>query len=332
MADSGKQTNKTNKSTSDMLKESRNTLYGTEGQDNEKQSTELFGLVKNLLSVMTSMDARLSGIELHMKNNSEQLTTINKKLSTIEGRVNKAENDIERVKRDVNDLENDLQGNSNILDGICEQTVNIERNIADMKPNVDAVSEMKNAIEILSEKVIDLQCRSMKYNLLFSGIPEADGEVTGQVLRDFIEKEMKVEEAQEICFGNVHRVGQRKTGKKRSIVARFIFNEEMQLVKRSGVNLKGKPYGVSEQYPPEVENKRKQLYPLMKAAKAKKSNKVRLVRDRLYVNDVEVTPDSADREANTTERRQEGPGSATQDRSSSRPNKRGRTHSTPERC
>ena len=52
----------------------------------------------------------------------------------------------------------------------------------------------------------------------------------------------------------------------------------------------GKPYGIREQFPTEVEEKRKLLYPAAKMARRNPNNKVRLVRDKLYVNGVEQKP------------------------------------------
>jgi hypothetical protein len=57
---------------------------------------------------------------------------------------------------------------------------------------------------------------------------------------------------------------------------------------RAGKYLRGKDFGVNEKFPMEIEQRRKQLCPIMKAEKEKKS-KVVLARDKLYVNDELVT-------------------------------------------
>jgi hypothetical protein len=48
--------------------------------------------------------------------------------------------------------------------------------------------------------------------------------------------------------------------------------------------LKGTDYFVKEQFPPEIENKRKSLYSVAKDARKNPGNKVRLVRDKLFIN------------------------------------------------
>ena len=69
--------------------------------------------------------------------------------------------------------------------------------------------------------------------------------------------------------------------------------------------LKGKPYGVGEQFPKVVEDKGKLLYPEMKKAKHNKQNKVRLVRDKCYVNNVIIIPDPREGQSYKRNPRQE---------------------------
>ena len=56
----------------------------------------------------------------------------------------------------------------------------------------------------------------------------------------------------------------------------------------------GTQYGVREQFPAEIENTRKLLYPVMKKAKKIEGNKVRRVRDKLYINDIQYIPSTTE--------------------------------------
>jgi len=60
----------------------------------------------------------------------------------------------------------------------------------------------------------------MKYNLILTGIPHSDGheENTDVVLRDFLNSELGISDANEIPFQNVHRLGARPDGKERSFL------------------------------------------------------------------------------------------------------------------
>ena len=125
-----------------------------------------------------------------------------------------------------------------------------------------------------------------------------------------------------IEFGNIHRFGKSEKGNPRPIIARFLYYSDLETVKKAGRNLKGTHFGVNEQFPPEIEEKRRKLYPLAKEARKKRS-KVVMKRDKLYINDELVVPDEIPYETETahTEPR----------RSITRPNKRTRVNSTPER-
>ena len=137
-------------------------------------------------------------------------------------------------------------------------------------------------------------------------------------LRSFINDELQVD-SYDIAFGNVHRLGPKFDPKRirrpRPIVAKFVLYDDLVCVKKAAKNLKGKPFWISEQYPPEIEETRKRLYPIAKEERKKKS-RVSLIRDKLYVNGnlVELDPN---------------PIESTPPHSTSRPNKRSRKSSTP---
>ena len=133
------------------------------------------------------------------------------------------------------------------------------------------------------ERLLDQQWRGMKYNLIFHGLPELANEDCYQIIRKFIEKELDFKEkAAEIEFGNVHRFGVPKNGK-RPIVARFLRFQERDAVRSASYKLAGKPFGISEQVPPEWAESRRQLMPQYKEAK-KANQKARFVKDMLVVN------------------------------------------------
>ena len=97
----------------------------------------------------------------------------------------------------------------------------------------------------------------------------------------------------EIPFERVHRLGRYKPDqeKPRPIIAKFHRFKDRGILRQSARDtLTGTQYGVKEQFPIEVESKRRTLYPIMKKARENKENKVRMVRDRLFINDNEVAP------------------------------------------
>ncbi len=125
----------------------------------------------------------------------------------------------------------------------------------------------------------------MKYNLIFTGLSETEGEHTEHVLRSFIKSELRINYF--IQFGNVHRFGKGarpgKRGRPRPILARFIYHRDLANVLSSTYRLKGKPYGVNRQFPEVIEQARRVLYPIAKAKRAEGCT-VQLERDVLWVN------------------------------------------------
>ena len=142
--------------------------------------------------------------------------------------------------------------------------------------------------------LIDLQCRSMRDNLVFTGIEEVtlkEYEDVQKSLNTFLEYEIGIYE--QIEFHRVHRIGayDKDTAKEspRPIIAKFEKFKAREYVKsRARDTLKGKPFGIREQFPKVIEQKRKALYPIAKEARKNPDNKVRLVRDRLFVNEEEI--------------------------------------------
>ena len=130
----------------------------------------------------------------------------------------------------------------------------------------------------------------MRENLLFVGIEESfvEKENTEYVLREFLSTNMNI--TYDIPFDRVHRLGRYDPTKHypRPIIAKFERFRDRERVRLAAPRtLEGTKYGVREHFPAEIENKRRELYPVMRRYKQDKQNKVVLVRDKLYVNDVQ---------------------------------------------
>lgn len=70
-----------------------------------------------------------------------------------------------------------------------------------------------------------------------------------------------------IKFERVHRMGPRKNGYSRNIVAKFVLFKEREIFRKEWKTLRGTQYFVHEQFPKEVVEKRKLLGPKLKAAR-----------------------------------------------------------------
>lgn len=87
----------------------------------------------------------------------------------------------------------------------------------------EEIQAVKSDMQNLTERHLDLQSRSMRDNLIFTGIDDQEEENTETVLKDFIKNTLRIEH--EISFHRVHRIGRKMNGKSRPIVAKFIFKD-----------------------------------------------------------------------------------------------------------
>ena len=220
---------------------------------------------------------RTTNIEGHIND----LTNVKRDMVRVENRVELMNNGMKKTDERMRDYEQSLQ----VFNDKCEDVMSDSRatdaavnSLYDKVEQLEADRQKLNeSNQRLNETVIDLQCRSMRDNLIFTGIEEPDYRVeqqedTEQVLCEFLKYEMNTEP--NIPFHRVHRLGynQRYTDYPRPIVAKFEHFKDRELVRLAAPKtLQGKHYGVREQFPKVVEDKRKLLYPEMKRAKADKT-------------------------------------------------------------
>ncbi len=128
----------------------------------------------------------------------------------------------------------------------------------------------------------------MRDNLVFSGIPESAEEDPEATVKTFIKTYLKLPEdtVENICFERVHRMGAKKPGapRPRPIVAKFGYFKQKEQVKSRGRELKGTDFGVNDQFPKEILERRKILFPIRRSLIQKGSRAVIAV-DRLYVDE-----------------------------------------------
>ena len=133
--------------------------------------------------------------------------------------------------------------------------------------------DLRADLSELQERQLDLQTRSMRDNLVFDGIPETNEEDPEAVRKSFLKDEMDLSD--EFHFERVHRMSRQIRGKNRPILAKFSFFKERETVRKAAPRaLRGKSYGVNEQLPKEINDRRKQLIPHLKTAKRKNKRAV----------------------------------------------------------
>ena len=205
-------------------------------------------------------------------------------LGAINEKMNNFEKNMAFMKTEIDNIKSVQQKHSHILHNEEKHHHNIEDRVQRLEEN-NIILEREN-FEV-KEKLLELKTHSMKYNLIFAGIPNTEGvnENTETVLRDFLNSDLGITDANTIPLQNVHRLGERPDGGHRSIIARFTrFNDHEKVRKAAAEKLRDKPnFSVYQQFPQEIYERRKRLIPKLKEFQRKK-RKVKLVYDKLYVD------------------------------------------------
>ena len=102
-------------------------------------------------------------------------------------------------------------------------------------------------------------------------------------LYDLMENELGLQNARAIQFHRVHRVGRYNRTKTRPIVAKFAFYPDRERVRAAAKNLEGTNYSIGQQFPKEIQDRRRRLVPLMKKAKGE-GKQAYISVDKLYID------------------------------------------------
>ncbi|VDI14753.1 Hypothetical predicted protein [Mytilus galloprovincialis] len=203
--------------TSRLIKESRR-IVDASNDVNLNSGT----LLNMILEIVTGIDSTMRRMETSME---KRLDDLKQDFLTVSARVRTLENQASDVNNKLSDCETSCQGVSNLFDQVSGQVKTNRRNINNhdtrikkledntiVRPGVPPVINSKE-IESLKAAILDLQCRSMKNNLIFTGLHRVPGEDTEELLRSFLYDELRID--YRIEFGNVHRF-QNKGGQQKS--------------------------------------------------------------------------------------------------------------------
>ncbi|MEW8089724.1 MAG: hypothetical protein AB2784_08870, partial [Candidatus Thiodiazotropha endolucinida] len=234
-----------------------------------------------------------------------QIHELKQNVSAAQSQVNKVDKDITDLKGKMNDYDTSIKHYSDTYDNVVRTTEENEAKMDFLYDKICSLEQSQKEIQSKQqnneERMIDLQCRSMRENLIFIGISEprlmrGEYEDVQATLKEFLRTEMNIDK--DIVFDRVHRLGKfdRNQMYPRHVIAKFERFTDKEFVRQAAPRtLLGKPFGVREQFPPEIEEKRKLIYPEAKQAKLNRDNVVRLVKDKLYINGADVTAESLER-------------------------------------
>ena len=231
--------------------------------------------------------------------------------SQLMGQIAKVEKDIaEKIPAKIDKVERELK---NALEFQSMEINDVDKKVSDLqKDNRNLNNRINQLHEIiqnercekleLQNKVIELEDRQRRDNLVIEGLPDKRGETPRQCeseARKFFKNTLEVPNADKIVIGRCHRMGAFKEDKCRSTVIKF------DHYKRESVWSKGKglpnesSQKVKENFSKASEKARTKMYPIMKAARSKgyysklESNKL-IIRDHDKGINLSCTLDNLD--------------------------------------
>lgn len=150
--------------------------------------------------------------------------------------------------------------------------------------------------KMMKETILDIQTRNMHDNLIFTVIPEQSPDNPETLVKDFMKNQLKIppDTVNKITFHRVHRLGPRSNKTSRPIIAKLEHYKHKELIKRKGKELKGTNFGLYDQFPREINGRRKILYPIMKQHR-QNNKRANIIVDKLYIEgqlyrDSNITP------------------------------------------
>ena len=129
-------------------------------------------------------------------------------------------------------------------------------------------------------------CMTLLFNPIFYNIrderQESDEECMNKFY-NFLEDDLKITNAKMIKTDRVHRLGRYSPVKTRPIIAKFCFYQDREMIRKAAKTLEGTQYSISQQFPKEINSRRKALVPTLKSLK-EEGHRAYISVDKLYVD------------------------------------------------
>lgn len=236
-----------------------------------------------------STDSSSSPISTPIKTNccSDVLLSINERLSNLDSRLSL----IEVLHKEFQNLRHSLEYSQQQVDSLTEENKSLKSSVDTLTAKLSTVATQLTSVtaenKAMQETILDLQSRSMRDNLILSGIPESSTEDPEKSVKDFMVNQLKLtpETVEQITFHRVHRLGQKplNSNRPRPIIVKFEHFKQKVLVQRQGRQLKGTHYGLNDQFPQEIIRRRKLLFPIRKSM-INQGKKAIITVDKLYID------------------------------------------------
>ena len=220
---------------------------------------------------------------------AEILLAIENRLSGLDARLVI----VEMLHKEFQALRQSLEFGHAQIETLAKENTTLKQSVGTLTSQLDLVTAENKKMK---ESILDIQARSMRDNLIFTGITEQQNEDPEKLVKNFITDQLKLPAgtANNITFHRVHRLGQKNAHRPRPIIAKFEHFKQKMIVQKQGRELRGTNFGMNDQFPPDILQRRKTLFPIRKQLLGE-GKKAVIVVDKLYIEgqlyrDKEKTP------------------------------------------
>ncbi|MES9880641.1 MAG: hypothetical protein ABW185_07145 [Sedimenticola sp.] len=147
----------------------------------------------------------------------------------------------------------------NKLEDKIDRALSITNTLHDTRKDV---SEHADRLTVLEYKSIDNEARARRNNLLFKGFQETRYEDCIKTIKSFLSDELNIQDR--IAIDRAHRLGKFRHGNNRFIIVAFTYFTDTEYILSQCRQLQNKPYSVSRDFPHEIVQARKLLWPKYK--------------------------------------------------------------------
>lgn len=228
------------------------------------QGSEPYTELKEMVEKMQTSQTLLLTKFDEMNSNIESIKTT---VGSVDHRITEIENWIN--ERDA--FENSMKAKTDKIEGDVT-TMNDEITMLKEK-----IKELESNHSNLYEHTLKLECQSRRDNLVIHGIPESDRESDYDCYSkvvNIMKNELGITNADEIRIARCHRLGPRPQDRDdyvrpRPVIFKLHWFGDRSLLWSRKDRLDKTQFFLSENYPPEIEQRRRKLLPFYKAAKLK---------------------------------------------------------------
>jgi len=149
----------------------------------------------------------------------------------------------------------------------------------------------------LEEKVVKMESQSRRDNLLIDGISESDPEDCTEKVKHIFINTLKLDDVENMKLVRCHRLGPKRRGatKPRTVIIKFHWYGDKMRVWQARKNLKDTNIYLNDDFPKEIQDKRRILRPIMQKARATDHREAYISMDTLVIDGTRYTTDDLDK-------------------------------------